>query len=163
METDRFYHEVPNELLSSGTVTDSLPVWISSIRLYRSNPFVHSTVIFPKLIWEKAGGYDTQLDMCVDYDFFLRAMQFGKVAWLPSRTVLYYRNTESFFKKKNPKEYISTLIAIKRRARPLLHLPLWFSWYQPVRETGFYAAQRYPVLLSLANSVRRFAHPKVEL
>jgi hypothetical protein len=67
--------------------------------------------------------------MCVDYDFFLRAMKFGSAAWLPTPTVLYFRNPASFFRQKGPREYLRTLAFVKARARRLLELPVWVKCY----------------------------------
>ena len=129
-ETRQFYQEIPSPLLVDEAEPTRLPAWISRVRLYRSNPFAHSTVVFPKTTWERVGGYDTQLKICVDYDFFLRAMKVGKMAWLPRRTLLYYRNPASFFRSKSTKEYLRALLRIKRRARRAAQMPGWIRLYE---------------------------------
>jgi glycosyltransferase involved in cell wall biosynthesis len=113
--------------------SDDYPIrWITSSRLYRSNPFVHSTVLFPKSVWKEAGGYDETLQMCVDYDFFFRTSKYGRVAWLPRKTLCYYTHPASYFKKKNPREYLATLSRIKQRARNALSLPLIARCYDAI-------------------------------
>lgn len=128
-KTSTFYQTIPKGTFPPTKMEIPLPEWISPSRLYRSNPFVHSTLIFPKAIWKLAGGYDEDLGMCIDYDFTLRAAQFGKVAWLPERTVLWYTNPTSFYKKKSTKEYLNTLSFIKGRARRQLKMPAWVRLY----------------------------------
>jgi glycosyltransferase involved in cell wall biosynthesis len=98
-------------------------VTIDACRLYRSNPLVHSTAVFPKHVWSRIGGYDEGLEMCIDYDFFVRALQAGSLVCLPRSTVIYYRNAGSFFKAKSWKRYLRALFLIKKRARMLFDLP----------------------------------------
>ncbi|MCG3117430.1 MAG: glycosyltransferase [Candidatus Manganitrophus sp. SA1] len=131
-KTSEFHQSVPEGVFSPGEVENSSPVWIPASRLYRGNPFVHSTLVFPKSIWESAGRYDEKLSMCVDYDFVLRAARFGRVVLLPGRTVLWYTNPTSFFKKKSTQEYRDTLTAVKVRARRLLNLPFWVRLYDMI-------------------------------
>lgn len=101
------------------------PKFYTALRLYRSNPFVHSTVVFKKAIWEQIDGYDESLSICIDYDFYLRAIAVGKIIRLPGETVLYYRNSTSSFKSKSRLDYLKTLHLIKERARKALSLPLF--------------------------------------
>ncbi len=54
-------------------------VVIKPSRLYRGNPLIHSTVVFRRVVWERVGGYDDELTICVDYDFIVRVMQFGNI------------------------------------------------------------------------------------
>ncbi len=131
-KTSEFHQTLPEGLFPSEEGRSALPVWVSASRLYRGNPFVHSTLVFPKSIWESAGRYDERLSMCVDYDFVLRAAQFGRIACLPNRTVLWYTNPTSFFKKKRAREYRDTLTSIKLRARRLLKLPVWVRLYDVI-------------------------------
>jgi glycosyltransferase involved in cell wall biosynthesis len=105
------------------------PTWIDDIRLYRNNPFIHSTTVFRKSIWAAVGGYDEKLSICVDYDFFLRTKPHGSIAWLPQPTVYYFVNRTSFFKRKPLSEYLCTLRYIRRRAKKSLRLPFWTCVY----------------------------------
>ena len=116
------------------------PRFYGPFQMYIANPFVHSTIVFPKNTWRKIGGYDEKLSMCVDYDFYLRAIKLGRAAFLPQETILFYKNVDSFFKKKTKREYIKTLIKIKMRARRNLQLPLWVIFYDIY---NFYRIIRY--------------------
>ena len=127
-----FRQTISEETRSPLEEQNGSPVWIHPARLYRGNPFVHSTLVFPKSVWKSAGKYDEKLSMCVDYDFALRAAEFGRIAWLPGQTVQWYTNPTSFFKKKSTQEYRNTLAFIKRRARRLLNLPVWIRLYDMV-------------------------------
>ncbi len=122
--TSVFQEDLPSVLVSGGK-EPTVVQWLDPIRLYRGNSLVHSTVVFPKSVWRSAGGYDDQLEMCVDYDFFLRIMQFGKIALIPESTVLFFKNPATFFKRKSHREYLTALFTIKRRAHRLLALPTW--------------------------------------
>ncbi len=102
---------------------------IGAARLYRSNPFVHSSVMFRKDAWSSIGGYDETLAMCVDYDFFLRIGAAGGLGWSSVKTVRYYTHPHSYFKRRSRKEYYATLVQIRRRARRLLKVPLWARVY----------------------------------
>lgn len=103
--------------------------WITPARVYRNNPFVHSTAVFAKAAWANVGGYDDKLPMCIDYDFFLRLAMSATMALLPVKTILHYVNHASFFRQRPGSEYIATLIQIRKRARTHLELPFWHRMY----------------------------------
>lgn len=126
---EQFHQRIPAHLLERQSEVPIRRTRLTATRLYRSNPLVNSTVMFPKRIWAALGGYDEQLTNCEDYDFFLRAMQWGEAAWLSDPTVLWYANPTSFFKRISAGEYWRTLRFIKRRARRVLNLPTWVSLY----------------------------------
>jgi GT2 family glycosyltransferase len=139
----------------SHTVESRPPMWPSRITVFRRNLFVNSTMVYPKTTWERIGGYDENLAITEDYDFDLRALQCGPVALLPGQTVLWFTNPTSFFKQKSTQDNLRALRFIRHRAHRLLELPAWLRWYQPIWEVGCHATHRYPVLLSVANGVRR--------
>lgn len=123
--------EFPDQLTinTPGQIPGDTLKRITPHRLYRSNPFVHSTVMFAKSAWQQVGGYDETLSICIDYDFFLRVSQSGTVGLLPSITVCYYTHPQSHFKKMSVTTYISTLKRIKQRARKRMRLPVWAPLY----------------------------------
>lgn len=100
-------------------------VWVTPLRLYRSNTLNHSTLVFRKKAWEQVNGYDERLEMCIDYDFYLRMSKLGSIAILATPTVLHFLNSTSIFKKKSAWNYLRTSQYIRRRARGLLNLPSW--------------------------------------
>src|SRR5262245_52154072 len=73
--TDDFVADVPPRAVLPRSEAEIK--WIGAARLYRSNPFVHSSVVFRRDAWSSIGGYDESLPMCVDYDFFLRIGEVG--------------------------------------------------------------------------------------
>lgn len=106
--------------------------WPSKLLLYRRNLFNHSTIVYPKRTWRLMGGYDEGLGMCEDYDFYLRALQFGRAALLPQATVMWLTESGGYFRQKSTAEYLKTLAAIKKRAFRLLGLPVWMRPYHPL-------------------------------
>ena len=88
-EASQFLDELPESALDQVTEAEDVPALVSPSRLYRSMPFAHSTIVFSKESWQRVGGYDEQLSICVDYDFILRVAQFGKIGLLPKETILY--------------------------------------------------------------------------
>lgn len=142
--TPIFVEHVPVEYTplarSSGEVAENV-VWPSRTTMYRRNLFNHSTVVYPKAVWRLMGGYDEDLDVCEDYDFYLRAMQFGRAAILPKPMVLWLTNSGGHFRKKSMEEYLSAMNLIKKRAYHLLNLPVWMRPYHGIW------AQVYKVLV----------------
>lgn len=129
--TKYFYATIPEEYRNRHVEHDA-PIWITEEKLYRNNPFVHSTVVFKKSLWRSISGYDEDIDICVDYDFFLRAYSHGVMVFLPYKTVFHLINATSFFKKKSKNEYLKTLIYIKRRVRGNFKLSLFSKLYDLV-------------------------------
>jgi glycosyltransferase involved in cell wall biosynthesis len=130
--TDHFKATVPDDLKSINPESDYEPViWPSRIAVYRRNLFNHSTLVFPKSVWEESGGYDESLVVNEDYDFYLRALKFGRAALLPGKTVLWYSNPYGFFKSITIKAYLKDMDRIKKRAFDLLELPFWMKPYYP--------------------------------
>jgi len=98
---------------------------VDHLQLYRRNPFVHSTVAFRRSAWDRIGGYDEQLPMCVDYDLFLRLAGLGRVLMVEYPTVVHYEHPDSYFKRRGASEYLRVLRRIRTRARRGLRIPAW--------------------------------------
>jgi len=122
---DVFIDEVPQAPSEAPASDNSEVVWVTALRLYRSNTLNHSTLVFRKKAWEQVNGYDEQLDMCIDYDFYLRMSKLGSIAILSTPTILHFLNSTSIFKKKSALNYLRTSQYIRRRARYSLDLPSW--------------------------------------
>jgi glycosyltransferase involved in cell wall biosynthesis len=45
----------------------------SPARLFAGNPLHHSSLAMHRSVWERSGGYATDLPCCIDLDFYLRA------------------------------------------------------------------------------------------
>jgi hypothetical protein len=142
--TPVFHDTIPSRLASTIAKVHHPLQSISPLRLYRSNPFVHSTVMFLKALWASLGGYDVSLGNLgvEDYDFYLRAIRSGRIGWLPRATVLWYTNPCSFFKTRvTPRDYVKALSFIKQRSRPSLSLPFWARLYE-VLPLVYYGMER---------------------
>ena len=156
VRTDTFNETISDEVLTEAQRYETnRPVWPSPIEVFRRNVFNNSTLLYPKSIWERIGGYDEQLGNSEDYDFYLRALQFGPAALLPGCTVLWFTNPHGFFKQKTKQEHLKALGFIKRRAHSLLGLPGWLRLYHPLWVVWFELVQRFPSLLHLARTIRR--------
>lgn len=83
-----FLAKHPTALLFARAMSDR---WMPSFRgvqrfapgrLLRSNPLHHSSLAMHRAIWERAGGYDTDLACCIDLEFYLRAaLRCGSSIW----------------------------------------------------------------------------------
>jgi glycosyltransferase involved in cell wall biosynthesis len=153
-----FLDSVPDSFLTTAESEHHTHImWPSRATMFRRNLFTHSTVMFPKRIWELIGGYDESLTLSEDYDFYLRAMQHGPAALLPSRTVLWFTNPSGIFKQRPNRDNLQTLRLIKARAHRLLGLPAWLSWYQPLWEVAFHVTSRCPFMLDVTCRIRQWA------
>ncbi|UUX52046.1 glycosyltransferase [Nisaea acidiphila] len=98
---------------------------VSPAALYVSNRLVHSTVLFRRDAWEAAGGYDEQLDVCVDYSFYFRLLRVGGIRQSSAVTCLRQRRGDSYFAEKSHRSYTDALARIRAEARATLPIPLW--------------------------------------
>ncbi|MFH1968252.1 MAG: glycosyltransferase [bacterium] len=60
-----------------------------------NNNFVHSTTLFRKSAWQKAGGYDKRFDFCEDWDLWLKFGKFGKFYNFQEYFIYYLEGGES--------------------------------------------------------------------
>ena len=156
VETEAFYEAIPERLLTDAAQSIiEAPIWPSRIGLFCRNPFVNSTLLYPKSTWECIGGYDEGLISSEDYDFHLRALQCGPAVLLSGRTVLWYTNPNGFFKKRSNREHMRALGLIKRRARYKLHLPGWLCIYHPMWIVWYELSQRFPSLLKILRNLKK--------
>ncbi|BBA37559.1 hypothetical protein sS8_5642 [Methylocaldum marinum] len=122
---DHFLTKVPDDLRRPEKQQNRSAAQIGAVRLYRSNPLVHSTVMFSRRLWKLVDGYDETLQMCIDYDFYLRSIRHGSIMLLPLATVIYFQNAASFFKTSSRLDYLRTLYGVRARARETLPMPMW--------------------------------------
>ena len=95
-------------------------------------PYCHSAVMFRRSLIEKGINYDPKVPFLIDFEFFLRASQHGKVANLPEalarrdiRDVSYFQST---FKRSHQNRYLAQL-GLKACAQ--FKLPLWY-YFNPL-------------------------------
>ena len=155
IQTPVFHEQIPAEALSTcREVGPEQAWWPSSITVYRRSIFVNSTLLFPKSIWQRIGGYDERLPLSEDYDFQLRALQYGKAVFLPCRTVFRYANPGSYFKQKSRREQVETVKLIRQRAHGLLKLPPLLRFYHPMWVIATRCTRAFPLLLTVVNGIR---------
>ena len=155
IRTTVFHDEIPEEAQSACKAIDPDRVrWLSPSTVYRRNIFVNSTLLYPKAIWKQVAGYDERLPLSEDYDFQLRALQFGQAAILPCHTVLWYFNPNSYFKQKSRREQVETIRFIRSRALRSLNLPTLLRFYHPIWRMTSGMTRACPPLLKVVNSVR---------
>ena len=159
-ETAEFFQDIPHSLGDGvfPTHDQKSPEWLSRSTIFRRNPFVNSTLVYPRATWERIGGYDENLSITEDYDFDLRALQCGSAVLLPVRTVLWFTNPTSFFKQKSTQENLRALRFIKHRAHRLLNLPLWLRLYHPLWVVWYELVQRFPYILDLTRTIKKISH-----
>jgi glycosyltransferase involved in cell wall biosynthesis len=58
--------------------------------LYRDNPFVHSSVIFPTTLVRRLGGYSERFPIDCDYELWIRLSREGTLANVPDPLVKYH-------------------------------------------------------------------------
>jgi len=102
---------------------------LDALSLYRKNSITHSTVIFRKAAWEKCGGYNEEMRLCIDYDFYFRILTVGKILELEAITVRHLLTRDTFFKKQSSGEYLRAYISVKKLARKLFDIPMVFLIY----------------------------------
>ncbi len=56
--------------------------------LLRENPFVHSSVVMRRAVFDRIGGYDETLEVAQDYDLWLRMSEHTRMANLPEPLVV---------------------------------------------------------------------------
>jgi|GEM_PF-1610776 len=130
LDVDTFFTLVPPELMGPRRLGSTHEViWFGRADVFRRNPFIHSTLVYPKSTWTAIGGYDETLRISEDYDFYLRGLQCGPAALLPVETVLWFSASSGYFRQKSLGEYLRVMLRIKRRAYCLLNLRPWLLIY----------------------------------
>ncbi|WP_417814730.1 glycosyltransferase family 2 protein [Thalassospira alkalitolerans] len=112
---------------------------IPAKRLYRSNPLHHSSLMFHRNIWDRAGGYDPDLDCCIDLDFYLRAVSRAKASIWQSNQALIIRNLDPatrHFAGISTRQYHQTLQSVLNRHRAQIAPPAWMRIYDMKRAVG---------------------------
>ncbi|WP_033068826.1 glycosyltransferase family 2 protein [Thalassospira australica] len=97
---------------------------IPAARLYFANPLHHSSLAMHRSVWERIGGYDTDLPCCIDLDFYLRAVTVGQARIWRIGTPLITRTLDPqsrYFSRISADIYQQTLAMVLDRHR--MHLP----------------------------------------
>lgn len=119
--------------IPSSKVTNSarLPRTIPPARLYRGNPFHHSSLAFHKGLWHRAGGYDADLPCCIDLDFYLRCISRAQAVlkYSPIPMITRHRGLNRHYRGISPALYHRTALNVRRTYRNPLKPPLWTLLY----------------------------------
>jgi len=112
------------------------------------NPFVHSSVVFKKKIFDKLGGYDEGLKYSQDYDLFLRMVINYRCANLPK--YLHKFRWEPDFEKQGLQHRIALKIrwkAVRKygysQAEVLKLTPSFFNYLIPKEVKKYYWKLRF--------------------
>ncbi len=93
-------------------------------RLSIGNCLIHSSVMYRKSAALAAGGYDENIKVAEDLEFYTRIMNFGKLAFL-HKNLVYWRTHQISYTQGFPKEMKSfSAETIKLNARRLLNLDI---------------------------------------
>ena len=84
---------------------------LAEVVLPRTNPFVHSSVMFRAAAARGAGGYRPALEMAEDYDLWLRLCERGQIAILPEILVHYRRHGGNVSKTKAVSQIFAARLA----------------------------------------------------
>lgn len=91
-------------------------------------PYCHSSVMFKKSLIEQGCNYDPSIPYLIDFEFFLRAAQFGKVANLPDalsrRDIRHESYFQGQFRRADQNKYLAQL---SLRSIRMLKTPFWLA------------------------------------
>lgn len=103
--------------------------------LLRRNPFIHSSILFRRSLFDELGGYNTKLIRMQDYDFLLRAARLTQFVALDARLVQYrVHGGQMSFQRVHLVRTVSTILAGRMQlARslgrsPVLCVPSTLVW-----------------------------------
>jgi glycosyltransferase involved in cell wall biosynthesis len=125
----------PDNMLFTRAVADpwrphfNAPRQINPARLYLGNPLHHSSLAMHRDVWERAGGYATDLPCCIDLDFYLRASTKGRSKLWQLNAPLIDRNLDlkTRYFAAIPKDiYLATRQSVLDQYRPHLRPSFWF-------------------------------------
>ena len=68
--------------------------------VYLSNPIAHTSAMIRKDIYDKVNGYNETYETTVDYELYIRLIEYGKIAMLKEELVEYYIHNNSISAKK---------------------------------------------------------------
>jgi GT2 family glycosyltransferase len=115
--------------------------------LMRSNPFVHSSVMFRTELARRLGGFRPAFRAAEDYDLWLRIAETAKVANLPEPLVEYRWHEENVTHRNAIRQAFSVRLAqraaLARRQGgrdPAEDLTAPPDWHAPAANASFYAA-----------------------
>jgi len=121
---NEFCPELPAYNQCEDKTSEGFLTILNKENLYRGTPFAHSSMVFTKDAWHRAGGYNERLSICIDFDFVLRVARLGDIGYLPRKTVLIFFNRNSFYRTKKTSVYLKTLFAVKKQFRRDFRVPL---------------------------------------
>ena len=99
-------------------------------KILQDNTFAHSTVVFKKEAWEKAGGYNETLIFSEDWDLWLRFGKFGKFYNFPEYFI-YYLQGEQNISNLNIRQNLKFSIKLRKKYRkdyPGYRKAILFCW-----------------------------------
>lgn len=117
----------------TGKETVSLrPTTDSAIRrsILMANPFIHSTTVYRRNIFDKVGLHDRLYDhYIIDFELTLRILKVSKGANLPEVLCMRRERAGSMTRGRNLYKHLKLIILIRIKAIQVLKIPFW-RWYQ---------------------------------
>jgi glycosyltransferase involved in cell wall biosynthesis len=81
----------------------------------RSNPFIHSTVMFRKSVVLKCGGYDSKLLRRQDYDLFTKIVAEGYAVCNLTEILLLFKADDNFAKRNKDRQTCKDRMIVQKR------------------------------------------------
>ena len=106
---------------------------VSKWSIFKKNCYVHSTIAFPRTVFDQVGGYDETLDICIDYEFIIKVARCFRIGLLQDKTVVMFRDLDSHFRKKSVFRYYRALFHLKKKHRRSLGIPIYGYYYDLLR------------------------------
>lgn len=107
-------------------------------------PFMHSSVMYRKDVYNAIGGYPTNITYCSDFAYRLEAGKMAKFANLPDYTLLYETNTQNTCYSHYIAQTKECLTLLFKYRNDYLHL---FRWVQQTLFSALstYLSKHYPI------------------
>ncbi len=117
------------QIASAQSIHDLKLKEVTVNRLYRGNPFHHSTAAFTKKTWLEVGKYREDLPVCIDYDFYLRVLEKRRVTFVDSKMLIRCIGNTRFYSKFSRINYLKVLLQIRKTYRAALKPNILLRFY----------------------------------
>jgi Glycosyl transferase family 2 len=140
--------------------------------IVRTNPFIHSSVMFRRKLALSLGGYRSAFEAAEDYDLWLRISEVAEIAILPEVLVQYRRHTSNVTTTAAVRQVFSARLArLSSEARrtegldPASLLPAPPDWHLDTNHSSYRMAFEICRVLELAdpNIARNSAPSSIDL
>lgn len=130
------------------------------LTLSRTNPFIHSTVMFRTAIARSLGGYRPAFEAAEDYDLWLRLCEIGQIAILPDVLICYREHGGNVTKTSAIQQIfsarlakLSSLVRRKTGQDPASTMSAPPNWHVAQQDVSYAGIARLCRVLELADPV----------